>query len=182
MTIFAGNWLRRTSSRNFDAPYALVYLVVACIGAGVLVALVDWLVHIPWRPPGWRGFLVITILVGTRIATKQKWVATLTAIAAVVASLAFRDPEITTITGYIFAGLCIDALLLLAPRWRSNVAYIAAVGGIANMAKFVATPLAIAAGHAVSGSGGWAGPLLGHFLFGATGALIASLILLRPRG
>jgi hypothetical protein len=148
-----------------------------CLVAGGLVWAVDAWLRLPLHMPGWRGLIVMAILVAARGVTGLPWAASAAACSAAVVGFAAGDIGPHGVLIYLLPGLIIDCLGLLGPAWRSSLLRIGFSTGVANAAKFISV-LAISSGF---GGTGLLFPLVSHFLFGLAGGAFAAMLLFRVR-
>ncbi|WP_375789626.1 hypothetical protein ACE10Z_21265 [Bradyrhizobium sp. Pha-3] len=178
MTTLTGNSRQKTFSGSSEAAVGALTGFGVCLVAGGLVWAVDAWLRLPLHLPGWRGLIVMAILVTARGVTGLPWAASAAVCSAAVVGFAAGNIGPHGILIYVLPGLIIDALGLIGPAWRSSLLRIGLSAGVANAAKFIGI-LAFGAGFR---GVGLLMPLSSHFLFGVAGGVIAAVLLMRWRG
>lgn len=146
-----------------------------CLIAGGLVWAVDAWLRLPLHLPGWRGLIVMAILVAARGVTGLPWAASAAVCSAAVVGFAAGNIGPHGVLIYLLPGLIIDCFGLLGPAWRSSLLRIGFSAGVANAAKFIGI-LSFGAGFR---GVGFLLPLSSHFLFGLAGGAFAAFLLMR---
>ena len=177
MTNVSGSSPQRIFFGNTNAAVGASTGFGICLIAGGLVWAADAWLRLPLHLPGWRGLIVMAILVGARGVTGQPWAASVAACSAAVVGLAAGDIGPHGVLIYLLPGLIIDSFGPLGPAWRSSLLRIGISAGVANAAKFISI-LALGAGFR---GVGFLLPLSSHFLFGLAGGAFAAVLLMRAR-
>ncbi|MDE2331628.1 MAG: hypothetical protein KGK16_12720 [Bradyrhizobium sp.] len=175
MTNVNGSLPQRIFFGSTDAAVGVSTGFGICLIAGWLVWAVDAWLRLPLHLPGWRGLIVMAILVAARGVTGLPWAATAAVCSAAVIGFVAGDIGPHGVLIYLVPGLIIDAFGLLGPAWRNSAWRIGLSAGVANAAKFIGV-LAFGAGfHGV----GMLLPLSSHFVFGLAGGALAAVVLMR---
>jgi hypothetical protein len=177
MTNVSGSSPQRIFSGSTDAAVDAFTGFGICLLAGGLIWAVDAWLRLPLHLPGWRGLIVMAILVSARGVTGQLWAASVAACSAAIVGFAAGNIGPHGVLIYLLPGLIIDSFGLLGPVWRSSLLRIGISAGVANAAKFISV-LAFGAGFR---GVGFLLPLSSHFLFGLAGGAFAAVLLMRAR-
>ncbi|WP_068021401.1 hypothetical protein [Rhodoplanes sp. Z2-YC6860] len=143
----------------------------------MLVWAVDTWLRLPLHLPGWRGLIVMAILVAARGVTGRSWAASAAACTAAIFGMANGSIGPHGALVYLLPGLVIDSLSLFGPAVRNSLLGIGFSAGLANAVKFVSI-VVFGAGF---GRSGLLYPLSSHFLFGLAGGVFAAFLLVRLR-
>src|ERR1700754_3644292 len=109
MTDFNGSSRQKTFSGSTDAAVGASTGFGICLLAGGLVWAVDAWLRLPLHLPGWRGLIVIAILVGARGITGLPWAASAAVCSAAVVGFAAGDIGPHGVLIYLLPGLIIDS-------------------------------------------------------------------------
>ncbi|GEC17223.1 hypothetical protein J2S34_003209 [Nitrobacter winogradskyi] len=172
-----GSSPQRIFSGSTDAGLNLSSSFGICLLAGGLVWAVDAWLRVPLHLPGWRGLIVMAILVAARGVTGLPWAATAAVCSAAVIGFAAGNIGPHGVLIYLLPGLILDCFGMLGPAWRSSLWRIGFSAGVANALKFIAV---LAFGAGFRGVGSFL-PLTSHFLFGLAGGSLAAILLMRVR-
>lgn len=172
-----GSSPQKIFSGSTDAAFNLSSSFGICLVAGGLVWAVDAWLRLPLHLPGWRGLIVMAILVAARVATGLPWAATGAVCSAAVVGFAAGNIGPHGVLIYLLPGLILDSFGMLGPTWRSSLLRIGFSAGVANALKFIVV-LAFGAGFRGVGS---LLPLSSHFLFGLAGGSLGAVLLMRAR-
>jgi ABC-type thiamin/hydroxymethylpyrimidine transport system permease subunit len=142
---------------------------------------VDLYLRVPLHLPGWRGLIVMGLLVAARQLSGRAWAASFAGFAAACTSLALAGPPRFTTLALLAPGLAIDAIFILFPRWPASVLVAGLAAGLGNVVKFAVSFLAFTAFAQRDGAvTSVLMPWFSHFGFGLCGGIIA-VLLTRPR-
>jgi hypothetical protein len=183
-----GNSLRNPSSTaTSGTPLALPAGLAVCAAAGIVAALIDLELHVPLRMPGWRGLIVVALLVAARRVSARGWGATGAAFCAAVTSLVLAGPPQFGTLSYLAPGVAIDAMCWIVAGGRTTLLGASLGGALGNVLKLAVSLLGVglAARHGGGGGGGGAMgslfPWLAHLAFGLVGGLVAAVSAPKPR-
>ena len=152
--------------------------IIALVGLGFCIALVQANLHLPLRLPGWRGIIWLGPIVATRLLSSSFGAASITSFSAAGFSLLFgvrNDPYDWFF--YLVVGEVVDLAYRLGGRWRHSVFFWTIVGGLVHPIKPLARIIISAGGVWSYGSlsAGSIYPLVTHLLFGAIAGLVGAL-------
>lgn len=155
------------------------------IGIGVLAVTLHAYLRLPIKVPGHKGLIWIGLLMAGRLISQRRWAATTTSAGAAVSSLlpimGFKEPVDTAV--FLISGIVVDLGFLLSPRLVVSLLGVSLLGAFAHSTKPVAKIL-ISLGTGFPYPSLLAGilyPLSLHALFGAAGAILASISTRRIR-
>jgi hypothetical protein len=178
MTISPGSSLRNPSFRPIEGwASSLPAGLGICIAAGIAAGLADLYVRLPLHLPGWRGLIVMGLLIAARQLSGRAWAASFAGFAAACASLALAGPPRFTTLALLAPGIAIDALYLSFPRLSASALLAGLVAGLGNLVKFAVSFFAFAGfAHGDGAINATLMPWISHFGFGFCGGLIAVLL------
>jgi len=181
MTISPGSSLQNPSYRPIeDRVSSLPTGLGICVTAGIAAALVDLYLRVPLHLPGWRGLIVMGLLVAARQLSGRGWAANFAAFVAACTSLALAGPPRFTTLALLAPGLAIDAVYILLPRWPASALVAGLAAGLGNVVKFAVSFFAFAGfAHGDGAVTSMLMPWVSHFGFGLCGGIIA-VLLTRP--
>jgi len=125
--------------------------------------------------PGWRGLLIMGILVTARQVSGRNWAASAAAFTAALTSLALAGPPRFSTLVFLGPGLMIDLVYLAAPRLQARVFIAALAAALGNVTKFAVS----FSGYSVFTRNLTANellPWLSHFAFGCLGGILAFML------
>ncbi len=151
------------------------YILLAGIGA--LGVLIHAYLRIPMRLPGHQGIIYMALLLSGKLISKKDYASSLSSIGAasmLLIPLGFKDPYMPVI--YLFPGFIVDVLFYIFRKFQTKIVFLAVICGLAYMTIPVTRIVITSVTGFQYGSlaGGIAYPFILHFIFGATGGLIAS--------
>jgi hypothetical protein len=154
--------------RLADVPFGMAGL---CLVAAAMIVAADLA---PGAIPsvGERALVWLTALVAVRVASGRAGLAAATGAIAGLSLIAvdgFSNPAIPAV--YFLAGIVIDALLAIFPRFTWSAAHATPVG-VAAMFVTIAAPAFPTIGHHPLKSAWLMSPLLGAIVFGAIAAAL----------
>lgn len=177
------NWLPKTSSANIKQRLrSLNWLeILALVGLGLIIAIVQANLHFPLRLPGWRGLIWLTPLVATRLSTSRFGAASITSLSAAGFSwlVGVRNDPYDWFF-YLVVGELLDLAYHQDRRWQKQVWFWAIVAGLIHLIKPL-TRMIISAGGVWSYgflASGYIYPLTTHFIFGAIAGFVGAGLLL----
>lgn len=174
-----GSSLAGTSSAPIEPAHRRMALsagVPLCLALGLAIVLADVLVRLPLHLPGWRGLIMVPLLMAAHRASGYRWGASLAALASAGFAVWLASPMRFGPLGYVLPGIVVDAALVALP---ASLVVDVAAGALANLASFAT---ALVGGAMLLGRG--TGPVawLSHAGFGAVaGALVWLAIRSRRR-
>lgn len=181
MTTSTGKLHQGISFGSTKNPVSLRNAAAICIGSGILIAAADTFVRIPLQLPGWRGLLVMAVIVAAHRSTGRQWTASAAAAIATLAGMAMGGSAQQGLMSYLVPGLIFDLLCVMLPSLQHRIAFAGAAAGLAHAAKFAVMMGLAGWGHRTIAGGALIVPLLSHFVFGLGGGLIAAFFLSRQQ-
>jgi hypothetical protein len=172
-------WLQNTSFVNIRQVKWLE--ILALMGLGLILAVVQANLRLPLKLPGWRGIIWLTPLISTRLLTSHFAAASITGLSAAGFSLllgvrAFPDEWLF----YFVVGELIDIAYHKSQIWQKQVWFWAIIAGLVHLLKPLTKVVMSLSGVGSYGaaSSGLIYPLLTHLLFGLiAGAMGATIVL-----
>lgn len=163
----------RTYQTNITASVAEIVLLTLIGAVGVLLhARFRFPLHIP----GHWGLVFMTLLVSGRLFSQRKYASSLSSIGAsimLLIPLGFKDPLMPVI--YMLPGLLLDVFYWMLRSNNKHFLFIGLLSGIAYMTiPLIRMAVSLSAGWFYGSFAiGFLYPILMHFVFGATGGLLA---------
>jgi hypothetical protein len=172
-----GGSLTSQLSRLYRTSAATETLFLVLLG--VIGVTLHAYLRLPIKVPGHNGLLWIALLMVGRLVSRRRWAASISSTSAAAISMltvmGFKDP-LDTIT-LMIPGIVIDLGFLVSPRLVVSLLGVALLGAFAHATKPVAK-LLVSLGTGFPYPSLFAGmlyPLSLHALFGAAGAILASV-------
>lgn len=186
MSHASGAWSLKRSLSGTELTRGLTWVeALLLLGLGAGAVLLHAAFRCPLHLPGHHGLEWMALLILARSASSYRWSASLSSLSASALSVlplwGFGDPFTWLI--YFLPGLVIDGSFHLGWRWRENLWFLAALGGLAHATK----PLARVVISTISGWPygsllyGLAYPLGTHLLFGFLGGLLGAGLVMAAR-
>ncbi len=150
--------------------------IILLIGIGAVGVLLHAKFRMPLRMPGHWGIVFMALLFSGRLFSKKPYAASLSSIGAVsmlLLPLGFKDPLMPVL--YVFPGYIVDFLYYFFKNRSHKVIFFALTTGLAYMTIPVLRIIITVFTGYIYGSfiTGYFYPIIMHFIFGATGGLIA---------
>lgn len=169
-----------SSASRISKPDAGLLHVAALLGIGVVLAGVHQAWDLKLGLPGHYGLIWMAGLMATRHWSGARWAAVLAACGYVVGTAAFTGfvPQgVSQAPAYAISALAVDLLWRAAGVHFTRTAVAAFVGGFAFLLKPLAMlGLALGVGLEIGAlRHGQVFPLVTHFAFGLTGAVLGTL-------
>ena len=168
---------QKTSSKSFLISFSALAEYGFLLLIGMLAVTIHAKMRIPLKLPGHHGIEFIALLMAGRVVTKNEWAARISTLGAGVLLLtpflSFKDPFMSLII--LVPGIAIDILYNNLSRFKKNYIFAGLVGGF----SYMLIPIARLIISFVTGFPyesllmGALYPILTHFIFGMSGAIIA---------
>ena len=168
---------QKTSSRTFPTNISHSILEIVLL---TLIGAVGVVLHahfrFPLHLPGHWGVVYMALLFSGRLFSKKKYASSLSSLGAafmLLLPLGFRDPFMPVL--YMAPGLLRDVFYSVFRLTNHHLIFVGLLSGIAYMTlPVLRLILSLTAGIFYgSFAGGFWYPMVMHFVFGATGGLIA---------
>jgi len=170
-----GSWTSRLLKLSQNKSVVFATEIVFLLLIGVTAVALHSVLRYPLKLHGRHGLELIGLLMAGRLVSQRRWAATTSSVGAAAFSLlpimGFKDP-LVHIT-YLIPGIVIDLGFMLSPR---SVWFIGLLGAAAHVTKPVLR-LLVAGFPFPAFVTGTAYPIALHTLFGAIGAIAATLAL-----
>jgi hypothetical protein len=167
-------WLPKTSFADIKRHW---WEILALVGLGLIIAIVQANLRIPLRLPGWRGLIWLTPLVATRLSTSRFGAASITSLSAAGFSwlLGVRNDPFDWFF-YLVVGEFLDLAYHQGRSWQKQVWFWAVVAGLVHLIKPLGRIIISEEGLWSYGSlsSGFIYPLVTHLLFGAIAGLLGA--------
>ena len=174
-------WLPKMSSVDIKSVHQVNWWeILALVGLGLIIALMQANLRLPLKLPGWRGLIWLTPLVATRLSTSFFGASSITGLSAAGCSwlLGVRNDPFDWFF-LLVVGEFLD-LAYATKKWRKQVWFWAVVAGLVHLIKPLTRLVISIAGIWGYGvfANGYVYPLAMHLLFGVSAGLVGSGLIL----
>jgi len=184
--IMDGNLLQRTLLKVFPTSLAKSLVeILLLFSIGLLAVAIRTRVKLDFNIPGIHGAFVMMLFMAARVASKRKIASSISGLAAsaflLLSFAGLKNPYLPLI--YFLIGTGLDAMYVYTRNWIAlpKLALLVLIGGLTYMIIPVSRILIqVSTGFPYPSllKHGYLIPVLSHFLFGATGALLGAGLIL----